>query len=382
MKRNLSSYRLLDQLETLPSWVLLAATALLYIPLAFLGYGSDSDSLGVVRTGQYFIASLDYIPSRLPGFFVHEVFVFFLNLLGGSLLSNLGTVLMALLTLFSFRRICVHYQVPRAAFLTLLLMIQPFFWVNAASTIDYLWALGFCFFGFDLLLQKKYLPAVIALALAIGCRLSTIMLVGLILIFLLLTQREQHRQLITSAAGVALLSFIFFLPPLDFLEWDMSRWLVLSTGDPALWTPLLRSGRFFYKNLMFFSLPVVIWGVVVSLITALRRNQPIVSRQVSLSWLALAVILGVEMMFLRVPIEMEYLLPLLPFVLMLVGKVLPDKPGLLWLLLFFTLLANFIWINPARSITPNQTSQVIFGLWLEPGYLLQDITARLTLLSP
>ncbi len=373
--------RLTEKVEALPSWVLLVVAALLYVPLAFLGYGSDSDSLGVVRTGQHFVATFDYVPSRLPGFFVHEVFVYFLNLVGASLLSNLGTVFMALVTLNSFRSLCRHFCLPHPTLLTAIMMVQPFFWVNAASTIDYLWALGFCFLGFNFLLKKSYLPAAIVLALAIGSRLSTVLPVGLFLVFLYFTQKEQRRQLIPTAAGVAILSFILFLPPLDFLEWDMSRWLVLSTGDPALWTPLLRFGRFFYKNLMFFSLPVVLWGIVTLVRNVIFRNKGTTPQVDGLHWLSLAVILGVELMFLRVPIEMEYLLPLLPFALILAGRRLSDQPGILWLLFLFVLLSNFLWINPARSITPNQASEVIFGLWLEPGYLLQDITTRLALLK-
>jgi len=138
---------LLLKIEHLPLWSLIVLAALLYIPLAFLGYGSDSDSFNVVRTGQYYVETLDYIPSRLPGYFVHEVFVYFLNLAGGSLLSNLGSVAMALLLLVSFNRVCRILQVPHPNLLTLILIVHPFVWVNAASTIDYLWALELALIG-------------------------------------------------------------------------------------------------------------------------------------------------------------------------------------------------------------------------------------------
>jgi hypothetical protein len=261
-------------------------------------------------------------------------------------------------------------------------MVQPFFWVNAASTIDYLWALGFCLLGFDLLLNRKYIPATISLALAIGSRLSTILPVGLFFIFLFINHKDKRRQLLRSAAGTALIAFILYIPPLDFLEWNLSRWLVLSTGDPALWTPLLRFGRFFYKNLMFFSLPVVLWLAGVVIFQFARKRSKDVHRFAGLGWLALAVVFSVELMFLRVPIEMEYLLPLLPFALIIAGISFPRSSWPLWVLFALVLLSNFWWLNPARSINPNQTSGVIFGFWLEPGYLLQDIANRLALLKP
>jgi len=382
MKSGFSLRNWTEKVEALPSWVLLVVASVLYIPLVFFGYGSDSDSLGVVCTGQYFIATFDYLPSRLPGFFVHEFFVFFLNQLGGSVLTNLGSVCISLVMLHSFRQVCRHYAVPHPTLLSSVLMVQPFFWVSAASTIDYLWALGFCFLGFNLLLHQRNLPAAISLALSVGCRLSTVLPVGLFLCFLFLTSVPQRRWILLTSFCAALMSIVFFLPPLDFLEWDFRRWLVLSTGDPALWTPVLRVGRFLYKNLMFFSLPVVLWACFLCLSALFHKQKPTLPRPDSLSWLSLAVILSVEIMFLRIPIEMEYLLPLLPFALILIGKLLPNHPGQLWLLLALTLLANFLWINPARSLTPNQTSEVIYGLWLEPGYLLQDIATRLSLLKP
>ena len=369
------------KIESLPAWSLLLLAALLYTPLAFLGYGSDSDSFSVVRVGLHFFETLDYVPSRLPGFFVHEVFVYILNGLGGSLLSNLGSVVMALITLYSFRKLCVIFQVPHATVLTLILMVQPFFWVSAASTIDYVWALGFCFLGYLLLYRRKYAFAAISLAAAIGSRLTSVVLVGFFLLYLFVTYREMRKQLVFTALAIALLSFVFYIPPIDFLEWNMSRWLVLSTGDPELWTPLLRFGRFFYKNLMFFSIPVVLWGLFMGFYSLKTKKPPRQLRRDGVIWLSLAVIVAVQALFLRFPIEMEYLLPLLPFALILTGKYFPKSTWHLWLLFALVLLSNFLWINPARSINPNQTSEVVYGLWLEPGYLLQDIAVRLAQLN-
>jgi len=372
----------LELIAHLPVWSLVVLAAMLYIPLAFLGYGSDSDSFNVVRTGQYFVETLDYIPSRLPGYFVHEVFVYFLNLAGGSLLSNLGSVAMALLLLVSFNRVCRILLVPHPNLLTLVLMIHPFVWVNAASTIDYLWALGFAFLGFERLLKKKYIAASMLLALAIGCRLSTALVIGLFLLYVYLQYKDQRRNLLLSGLAVALISLLLFIPPLDFLEWDISRWLVLSMGDPMLWTPQLRIGRFLYKNLMFWGVPAALWLLFMFARGVIKPGTIQVRKWDLLTWFCLAVILASEVLFLRVPIEMEYLLPLLPFVLILLGRGFTRQPKYLLILLALVFLANFLWINPARSTSPNQTSAVIYGIWLEKGYLLQDISTRLAMLRP
>lgn len=377
-----SSTGLFSQIERLPLRSLLVLAALLYIPLAFLGYGSDSDSYNVVRTGQYFVETLDYLPSRLPGYFVHEVFVYFLNLAGGSILSNLGTVAMALLLLGSFNRICHIWQVPHPNLLTLILILHPFVWVNATSTIDYLWALGFAFWGFERLLSRKYFAASLALAFAIGCRLSTVLIIGLFFLYVFFIEASQRRNLLLTGLVMAVISFLFYIPPLDFLEWDTSRWLVLSTGDPVLWTPLLRFGRFFYKNIMFWGMPAALWLLFLLVSGVIRYRRVLIRQWDGLTWLCVAVILACEVLFLRVPIEMEYLLPLLPFTLILLGRGFSRHPHYLLVLLILVFLSNFLWINPARSTSPNQTSGVIYGLWLEKGNLLQDIAIRLALLKP
>ena len=376
------SENLANKIEALPLWVIFIIAAALYLPLTFLGYGSDSDARAVVRTGEYFIATFDYVPSRLPGFFVHEVFSYFLNIVGGSLLTNLGTVGMTLLMLASFYRLSVSLVIPRPMLLTLLLALHPIVWVNASSTIDYLWALGFAFFGFNRLFTGKYFSAVILLALAIGCRLSTLLLVGFFNIFMFFKVDTERNKLVLAAFSTLVLAFIFFIPPLDFLEWDLSRWLVLSTGDPEYWTPLLRIGRFAYKNIMFWGLPAAVWLMIMTVVVSITRQKRQAGSMDAITWLSIAVLCAYELLFLFAPIELEYLLPLLPFTLILLSRFFHHKPNFLLVLLVLVFLANFLWINPARSTSPNQTSDVIYGLWLEKGYLLQDVTTRLVLFTP
>src|ERR1700674_3133923 len=70
------------------------------MPLAFLGYGSDNDSYGELEAGV--LTWTQGIPSmsRNPGYWLHEGVTFILNQLGGSLLVNIGTIIISLLTLY------------------------------------------------------------------------------------------------------------------------------------------------------------------------------------------------------------------------------------------------------------------------------------------
>jgi hypothetical protein len=379
MKKTLGKF--IFRVEHLPDWSVLVLAVIIYLPLTFLGYGSDSDVDSVVRIGQYFARTFDYIPSRNPGFFVHETATFFLNSLGGSFLSNLGTLLMSLVTLASFMKILRTFEMPNVKLLAGVLMIHPFYWVNSTSTMDYIWALGFLFLGFDLLLSKKISAAGIALGLAIGSRFSTVIPVFGILIYGIFTPRLSRRVIFLAGSIALAVALVCYLPAIDFTEWHPLRLFSASVGGPELWTPMLRAGRFFYKNLMFWGIPPLIWNIPILVSTV--RN-PLLGKEFKAwneTWLSLGIILSMELLFWAFPIEMDYLIVLIPFVLLLAGKALASRSWMLWVLFFLILVCNFVWINPARPTVPDQTTGAVYGLWLEPGYLLQDISSRLHILG-
>lgn len=373
--------KLIFRVEHLPDWSILILAVIIYLPMTFLGYGSDSDVDNVVRTGQYFARTLDYIPSRNPGFFVHETATFFLNSLGGSFLSNLGTLLMSLVTLASFMKILRIYEMPNVKLLAGTLMIHPFYWVNSTSTMDYIWALGFLLLGFELLFRKRSGAAGIALGLAIGSRFTTLIPVLGILVYGFFTSRLSRRVIVLAGSIALVVGLICYLPAVDFTEWHPMRLFSASMGSPELWTPILRAGRFFYKNLMFWGIPSLVWSIPI-LVNAFRnpclRHELVAWKE---TWLSLRIIFSVELLFWSFPIEMDYLIVLIPFVLLLTGKALAGRSWMLWVLFFLILVWNFVWINPARPTVPDQTTGAIYGLWLEPGYLLQDISARLHILG-
>ncbi|MCX5702955.1 MAG: hypothetical protein NT066_00425, partial [Candidatus Omnitrophica bacterium] len=88
---------------------------LLYLPLVFLGYGSEAgyyDSRSVINTAKTLIQQHIYIPSRYPGSIVHELITTLLFMIGGNLLSNLGTLVMSLLLIYFFIKICEYHDIP------------------------------------------------------------------------------------------------------------------------------------------------------------------------------------------------------------------------------------------------------------------------------
>ncbi len=348
-----------------------------YLPLVFFGYGSDVDTFRVLDAGRNFIETADYVPSRRPGYRVYEMAIFGLDRLGGSLLTNLGSVFWAVVGAASFQRICTRHSNRHAELLTLALVLHPVLWYNATVTLDYVWALGMSLAGFDLLEQERFGWAGLALGLAVGCRISSVIIAAGLFGYAWLRFPLSRLRLAGGAALAALLASLAYILPWDFAEWRASFWDV-SAGSPELWSLWMQAGRFAYKNLYFWGVPAAVFLLAVPFCTGPGRILARVKDDHLLVGLALLVLLGTEALFFRFPIEVEYLLPTLPFWLLLIGRVVPGRK-VLSVFLILAVSFSVININLARPDVAGQASSARAGIWIEPGYLVQEMRARLIL---
>jgi hypothetical protein len=360
------------------NWCLLLAL-LLYLPLVFFGYGSDVDTFRVLDAGRNFVATADYVPSRRPGYVVYEMAVYVLDRLGGSILANLSSVFWALVALACFQRILRRHKVSNAGLLALILVIQPVFWYNATVTMDYMWAMGMILAGFDLLEEGRFGWAGLALGLSIGCRLSSIVPAAALLGYAWLCFPRRRWAICGCAVLVSGLGCLAYVLPWDFAEWRASFWRV-SAGTAEMWSPLMQVGRFAYKNLYFWGVPA---GLMLAVILIFSLRPPARWKRLPeapLALLAGLTLLGCEVLFFRFPIEVAYLLPALPFWLVLLGLTKQPRRVLV-IFLVLVLAFNFASVNLARPNDPGQASSAQFGFWLEPGYLLEAMQVRLKLVG-
>lgn len=354
---------------------LILLALILYLPLLFLGYGSDYDSYNVLLTGRNFAESLDYVPSRVPGFPVYETLIFFIDSMGGFLLTNLASMGMALLVLFVFIRLCHQYHIPHYRLLTLILMVQPYFWVNATCTMDYFIAMGFIFLGILQILRGRFTTAGFAFALAVGSRMTVSLMAVVLILWLFFSMPQQRWRIVQTALIGMIFSLVFYLPSADFSQWRLS-YFSPSVGGQEYWTIYLRLGRFAYKNLYFWSpfvFVLLMWGGLRLLGMEKRLWDPIHG---GLPIVSLALILVMEAFYLTLPTEPSYLLPTLPFWLILMGLAFEDKRWVLVLMLSLTLVFNGINFNIARPNVADKATDAQYGIWIEPGYLLKDIQDR------
>lgn len=350
-----------------------------YIPLLFLGFGSDSDTFTVIDVWKIFLVTDDYVPSRLPGYVIHEFITYLAARVGGSFLSNLVTLCFAVLLVYFMLRLLYQVEIPRSAILVVLL--NPVFILNATSTVDYIWALSCFVMGLYLFTKDRVLSACIVIGLASAIRLTISPIVAwIVLYFLVMSIKKDRRSLQLFLPGIALLlaiNFAAYYLPLDFTEWNLKRFLHVDLGDASLWSPVLRIGRWGYKNLVFWGIPVVFLFLAAILLSLKNWRKLERHKERNLVHISLGIILITETIFFLFPIEVEYLLPVLPFVAILGGMLLKSKPWLLVALSVLMFINGFYGISLAHPDKPNAASSAVLAIDPEPGYLLKGIFERI-----
>lgn len=351
---------------------------LLYLPLIFIGYGTWPDIYLVLDAGKNFLETGIWTPSRNPGYFVHELSTMILNYLGGNILTNLGTVIMALIVIYSFISLCKKFEVPNYKLLALIMAVNPIFWVNATSTIDHIWALGFILAGFLFITKNKYYIGGTLLALSIGARLSSFIAVMAIFLFAWFKNKNDRKSIFFSILLCGFISLSFYIPSFINANYTLN-FIGLATGDPELWTLLLRMGRFFYKNIYLWGLPAFLMLMPIIYLLLKNRKEFIEEKWRAISLLSLVIIIGYEALYFKYPLKIAYLLPLLPFALIILGIGLKNKRNLLILFGLLVFSYNFINFNTAQPDIPGQAQKAYFKFATEKGYLIKDIEDRLAL---
>ncbi len=354
---------------------------ILNFPFIFLGYGTDNDTFVLLDNGRSFVNTGSYVPSRNPGYLVHEAATLILSSIGGSVLSNAGTMFMSLLFISSFLKVCSYFSIPNKNLLAILLTIHPLILINSTETIDYLWALGLLFAGFELMLKFRYFFAAILFGLAIGARLSSFIAIGCILCYAFFLRKDDasaqsKKHFYLSIVVTAIVGILCYLPSINHSHWTLD-FLKPHMPDNDAWSFKSRVGKLVYKNVYFWGLPAFILMIPVLYLTYKNRSYLFAKQWVNLSIMSLAVIVGYELLFLKFPVQTEYLIPILPFVLFLVGIGLKNNYRIIVALIISVAAYNVVNFNLAKANVQREATGAKFGFWVESGLLLRETQLRI-----
>jgi len=304
--------------------ILLVGVLLSRLPFLNAGYGLDGDSWSVALSAQLLHELGVYEVSRLPGYPVQEWL--------SSLVIGYGPFGVNLLSAI-FSTICIAFFVlalkalrfKRPYLAGIAFAAIPAFYIHSTTAIDYNFALAFILIAFYFVIRDRLVIAGIFLGLAIGCRLTS---------------------------GAMLVPFIIMILQADGLIKNLIRMMKLSlpafvVGAMVFYPVYADYGFDFFTfyNVPYPSIPKVlykfsieVWGVIgiLGLVIAtgllflpnkLKKRQYLFPRSVNEKYI-IAWLVAIDLYiiaFLKLPMEAGYLMPLIPFVILIFGKYLYDK---------------------------------------------------------
>jgi hypothetical protein len=358
--------------DRLPLVLLLGLVVLGYGPLLFLGPGTDIDTFAVIESGRSIVGEGPYVVSRNPGAPVHEAAVGVLHAVGGTVATNLGTLVVALAGLVALWRMLRGAGVAHAGWWVLVVAAHPHVWIASTSTIDFMWALGFLLLGTERLFARRPLPATAWFVLAVGCRGATLLLVAAALAAHALGDRERAAEGVRVGAATVVLSALLFVPA--WLAADRS--FAFLQNELAVWSGLvLQGGRSIAKHLFFFGVPllVVLLALAPGLVGAVR------SRWRRSALLRFAVLAGVvtEAIFLWLPWKLAHLLPLVVVLIVVLGHSRWNRREIAIVILTVQLVTAVVTVHLVRPDTPDQATGAEWAPALDVGPLVRDVRCRL-----
>jgi hypothetical protein len=307
--------------ERLALALLACAVLLTRLPWIGSGYGSDPDGYRVVIVARQIAHSGVYEASRLPGFPVYE-YLTALSASAAPWVSNAVTALLSVAAFVFFALIARELGVRQYLLIALAFALTPVVFLSSCCTMDYIPALACQLAATYAVLRHRPLVAGVLLGLGVGCRITAGALALPLCLWMLLAMpmRIAVRQCLVFGAALLLASVLCFMPVLRHYGADFFVFY-----DNASYPPL----DVVYTR----ALPLV-WGqlgllALLALLcappayyrfTRAALAEPRTRHALALAAVAIVLYLGA---FLRLPDESGYLLPAVPFVLLVIALLTP-----------------------------------------------------------
>jgi MFS family permease len=356
-------------------------------PLWGSGPGNDLDVANVFRSGRSIARHGTYRPSRAPGAPVHEALVGVADLVGGTVLTNLVSLVAAGFLLWGLDRLLRREGAgPGARWAVGLVAANPWFVVATTSSTDYVLALALAVGAANALREGRAGWAGILAALAMGTRVGSVTLVAAALVAHATepvrdpTRRSgdqarsevgtRRRDLAVTALTAVLGIVVMFVPSAV-----QAGGLAFAENDFSTSSLTVQIGRAAVKDLTLLGVigSVLALATLPAVIKALGRWRT--------SWLVRFAGLGLvlsQLLFIRFPWKLPHLLPTLICGAILLATALGHRarPTLLMALVAVQILYGVVQVDVIRPDDPDQATGATFILDVSWGPVITDLRCR------
>ena len=332
------------------------------VPFIGAGYGGDTDSWLLALSARSIATEGGYTASRLPGYPAVE-FTSSLIWQWGHPALNLATAAMSAAAALFFALImarlgCRLYLPAGLAF-----AFVPTISINSSLTMDYLWAMAFLLASTYFAMRGNSLAAGILLGLAVGCRITSggmIVPIG-ILVALGAAKQERMGRLSKFVVATLAVSLLLYLPA--FLTYGFGFFSFYKQDYPGLFSLLKFATEDLWGVIGVAAIGLAVLHRVWTALMRRKRVEPAAETDRGMLFASLMAVLIYLPAFLTTPYEPEYLMPIVPFALVLLSMFAGRGAfaAVCVALLFSPFVFSVGRIDTSEAMPPNQ--------WRSPYYV-------------
>lgn len=332
------------------------------IPLLYGGFGADGDGWRVAKSALLIWNEQFYHVSRFPGFPVYEFLQAPIIALGGSFVSNAASLMVFVVSLWPMRSIVRRWNIPHPGIVMITYSFLPILWKNSAVSMDYVWGVCGIIASVSFILEKRFIAAGLILGLAAGTRITHIAYILPMFFLFPATERRHWWSFAISACIVTAACYLPLLLTENYL-------LVVQDylADHRHYSFLQRIGFYLYRFTYSLGLPGWI-GIAVAVLLnrkKIRSALSVVSFKTSSAAIGTA-----ALVFALLPDEREYLIPMVPFLLMVVALLIPRRHYIVIMILLLSYA--FVSVDVIAHSVANPKAE----LNIQPGYVIKEYVDR------
>jgi len=326
--------------------IIMVTTVLTRLPFLWTGYGADADAWLVANSASHLWNTGEY---------------------HGAPLSNAATLAATLIAIAVWSKIS-HQTGQHKKPLVIAFAFAPVVWQHSAVTLDYMWSLLFILLSLYAVFRQRILIAGIALGISAGFRPSNFVAI-VPLLCLLYLQKQDFKHVLVFVLSAITVSVAAFIPLI--VKYGIPGWFVATRQEMSdvLHPPFVMRGIAFFYRTTYFIGPLagmiagyVFWKRRDELLASVRSHDPIVVT-------SLLGIFTFLLAFLWLPLDRAYLLPALPFLLLLVDRLSSQRVFILFTV--FLVLSALISVDVIDAKTRRT-----FGLNVHPGMVIEELLMR------
>jgi hypothetical protein len=339
-------------------WLFALAIFLSRLPFLSQGYGLDGDSWSVAITARNIAQNGEYEVSRFPGYPVQE-FVSSLFYNGYAWRLNLLTAIISTIGILFFALTLKTWKFKNVFLASAALAFVPIIYINSTTTIDYVWALSFMLISLYCVARYNAVLAGIFLGVAIGCRITSgaMLIPYCIMIMQAGERKENFIRLFKFISATVITGALLFWPV--YSKYGNEFFMYYDLPYPSISKVLY---KFFIETWGLVGLMALFISVCIFFMPGtVRARKYLFPRSINekyvVAWL-IAIDLYI-IAFLRLPMESGYLIPMIPFVILIFGKYLYSK-AFAFLSITLILSPFFFNISPVEREDAATASPVSF----------------------